>query len=233
MSISATYLLGHVARSKLSKEAAKGDHNLRRLVGHANLLDSIMLDLAEAEREQEAWLEETVSHNNKAQARVQTSSPSKNIKWVDRILEEDSDLEIPDASDDSESESDEEETEEQLASMPATRRARSPPPTLAHYDDDSDSESEEEYEEEYYDEDFEDNSLALTRTSSRRHEEQLPELVNDSDESDDESSPPNSPAPFTHSLVRDFADSLATRKAGSIQGPVISDERHTPLVTAY
>lgn len=48
MSITQTYYLAHTARGKLSHEAAQADHNLRLLVGHANLLDSLMLELAEA-----------------------------------------------------------------------------------------------------------------------------------------------------------------------------------------
>ena len=52
MSITQTYYLSHKARAKLSREAAQPDHDLRLLVGHANLLDSLMLELAEAEQEQ-------------------------------------------------------------------------------------------------------------------------------------------------------------------------------------
>lgn len=42
MSIAETYLLASKARAKLTKEAAKGDHDLRVLVSHANLLDNLM-----------------------------------------------------------------------------------------------------------------------------------------------------------------------------------------------
>ena len=51
MSITQTYYLAHKARSKLSSEASRPDHNLRLLVGHANMLDSLMLEPADAERE--------------------------------------------------------------------------------------------------------------------------------------------------------------------------------------
>ncbi|KAH3681604.1 hypothetical protein WICPIJ_007478 [Wickerhamomyces pijperi] len=37
-----TYLLAARARSKLTNEASKQEHDLRKLVGHANLLDNIM-----------------------------------------------------------------------------------------------------------------------------------------------------------------------------------------------
>lgn len=60
MSLTATYYIASSARAKLGKEACKPDHNLRLLVGHANLLDALMLDLHDAEREQEAWFNQTV-----------------------------------------------------------------------------------------------------------------------------------------------------------------------------
>lgn len=53
MSITQTYFLAHSARSKLSREASRADHDLRLLVGHANMLDHLMIDLANAEQEQE------------------------------------------------------------------------------------------------------------------------------------------------------------------------------------
>lgn len=40
MSITEQYWVASTARSKLSKAAAQTEHNLRLLVGHANLLDS-------------------------------------------------------------------------------------------------------------------------------------------------------------------------------------------------
>ncbi|KAL6247116.1 hypothetical protein RBB50_005459 [Rhinocladiella similis] len=55
LNITQTYFLAYTARGKLSHEAAQADHNLRLLVGHANMLDSLMLDLANAEQEQERW----------------------------------------------------------------------------------------------------------------------------------------------------------------------------------
>jgi len=61
MSITQTYFLAHSARGKLSREAARPDHDLRLLVGHANMLDSLMVDLANAEQEQERWFNKTVS----------------------------------------------------------------------------------------------------------------------------------------------------------------------------
>lgn len=44
-----TYYVAHRARGKLSREAARKSHDLRQMVGHANMLDSLMLVLDEAE----------------------------------------------------------------------------------------------------------------------------------------------------------------------------------------
>ncbi|ROT36042.1 hypothetical protein SODALDRAFT_328423 [Sodiomyces alkalinus F11] len=60
MSITQTYYLAHKARAKLAYEASRADHDLRLLVGHANLLDSLMFELADAEREQESWFNQSV-----------------------------------------------------------------------------------------------------------------------------------------------------------------------------
>jgi hypothetical protein len=81
MSVTQTYYLAHTARGKLSHEAAKADHNLRLLVGHANLLDSLMLELAEAEQEQESWFNQSVKKASK------TEEP-KHIQWADAIVED-------------------------------------------------------------------------------------------------------------------------------------------------
>src|SRR5277367_2710699 len=115
MSITQTYYLAHTARGKLSSEAARADHNLRLLVGHANLLDSLMLELAEAEQEQESWFNQSVKKANK------TEEP-KHIQWADAIIEdpeEDWQAEDADSSDsDSEYDSDEDvEMETGIASL--------------------------------------------------------------------------------------------------------------------
>lgn len=47
MSVTQIYYLAHKARAKFSREAAQPDHDLRLLVGHANMLDSLMIELAE------------------------------------------------------------------------------------------------------------------------------------------------------------------------------------------
>lgn len=49
-----TCLLAAKARSKLTREASRADHNLRILVSHANLLDNLMDNLAAHREEQKA-----------------------------------------------------------------------------------------------------------------------------------------------------------------------------------
>lgn len=60
MAYTQTFQLAQRARGKLQREASQHDHNLRLLVGHANLLDSLMIALSEAEREQEQWFNDAV-----------------------------------------------------------------------------------------------------------------------------------------------------------------------------
>ena len=176
MSLTQTYYLAHTARGKLSKEAARGDHDLRLLVGHANLLDGLMLDLANAEQEQESWFNQTVKSAAKA------SQEPKHIQWADTIPEElEEAVEEEFYAEDSDSDSDSDDDEEMQSTQPITLRKvpqAATTITTTEYDEDEDME----------DEDYEDD-LALTRTSSAHPPELLHE---DSDsESEDDSMPPS------------------------------------------
>lgn len=196
MSVTQTYYLAHTARKKLTREASRADHDLRLLVGHANLLDTLMLDLADAEQEQERWFNQTVSGVNKSVPQ----SERRHIQWADTLVEdpeEDWDPEdVSDAdsdlSDDSDDLSDDEyELNEDFT--PVRHRAPSPVAIVTEKevsaDDDSDSDSEFEYED---DEDLSD--LTLTRSPSRQSP---PELLPDSDgESEDDAMPPSPPQPM-------------------------------------
>jgi len=107
MSIAQTYFLAHSARGKLSKEAARPDHDLRLLVGHANMLDSLMLDLANAEQEQERWFNNIVSGSQEEE--------EERHRHVETIVEEpEADWEAEDA------ESSDEESEDEAEEKPAT-----------------------------------------------------------------------------------------------------------------
>ncbi|PTB43121.1 uncharacterized protein TrAFT101_001679 [Trichoderma asperellum] len=175
MSITQTYYLAHKARAKLSREAAQPDHDLRLLVGHANLLDSLMLELAEAEREQERWFNQSVRNSKSTSA----ANNKRHIQWADRIEEEAVDEEEydSDSSVDSDDESDYDEMEEN------TRTTISPASTIKVVEDEvmADDDLEEDYA-----------HLGLVRTPS--HSNSPPELVDhESDESSDDEAMPPSP----------------------------------------
>lgn len=188
MSLTQTYYLAHTARGKLSKEASRADHDLRLLVGHANLLDGLMLDLADAEREQESWFNQTVKGATTA------SEERRRVQWADTIPEEAVDEEEEDeeeddddviqeswenGSSDDESESDEEEI--RVAPTVPLRRQSRPEVTVRPVALEEDMEVDDD----------DDDDLTLTRTSSHP-----PELLHESDsESDDDAMPPSPPQP--------------------------------------
>jgi hypothetical protein len=211
MSISQTYLVASSARSKLGKEASKADHNLRRLVGHANLLDALMLELRDAERQQDAWFNRTVQSAKKEEDR--------HIQWADTIPEEDDVEEALDS--DSDSDSDFDEAEFEMATP--LRRIRSPPITITSRPLDE----EEEDEDEMYEDLEQSPELALTRTSSHP-----PELVHDSDSEDDSppSSPPQPVFEFNEKTIFNFT--ISKKSAQSFDRPIIQ-EHAAPLVEAY
>ena len=182
MSVTQTYFLAHTARGKLSSEASRADHNLRLLVGHANLLDSLMLDLAEAEQEQESWFNQSVRKASKP-------AEQKHIQWADAVVEdpeEDWQAEDADSSDSSDSDSDYSSDDDiehaEFASLRRPLTASYSAEAAADEDEEIDDDGEEDYEE-----------LALTLTQS--HGTSPPDLEHDSgDSSDDDSLPPSPPA---------------------------------------
>ncbi|KAL8693398.1 MAG: hypothetical protein Q9224_003760 [Gallowayella concinna] len=172
MSLTQTYYLAHTARGKLSKEAARADHNLRRLVGHANLLDGLMLDLADAEREQQSWFNQTVKGATKA------SEPPRHIQWADSMEEA-----IEDDDEYSDSDSDSDDEVEKIPQIPVRRLPQeSAPVPMVTMEEDSDEEMEDDEEENV-------EGLALTRT----HSNQPPELLHESDSESDDDMPPSPP----------------------------------------
>lgn len=208
MSLTQTYYLAHTARGKLSREASQADHDLRLLVGHANLLDTLMLDLAEAEKEQETWFDQT----------VKSASEEPKVQWAEK-KSEDVAVEEWDA-DSSDSDSDGYEEIEDIRRA-APRRLRSPPPptTITTMEVDSDSDEEEDDEDE-------DGPLALTRTSSQHTPELLHELDSDSEDDSAPSSPEEIEVPldafsekqrqaiattafYHHTAVQDISDKSA------------------------
>jgi hypothetical protein len=193
MSVSQTYFLAHTARGKLSSEASRADHNLRLLVGHANLLDSLMLELAEAEQEQETWFNQSVRTASKP-------SEPRHIQWADAVVEdpeEDWQAEDADSSDSSDSDSDysdDEEIEEVAASLR---------PTTSHTEVEEVEEFEDDGAEDY-------DELALHLTPS--HSASPPDLEHDdsSDSSDDDALPPSPPADVRPSFSQKQRQQIAT-----------------------
>jgi len=181
MSVTQAYFLAHKARGKLSSEAARPDHNLRLLVGHANLLDSLMLDLAEAEREQESWFNQSVRG-------AAPKSEDRHIQWADSVPEPEQDWHAEDAeSDSSDDDSDFSDDDEDVEMADAVSLQRIHSHTVKDYIYQHMEEDEDELEDE--EEDF--AELALQRSPS--HSGSPPELDHDSDTSEDESMPPSPP----------------------------------------
>ena len=202
MSLTQTYYLAHSARAKLSKEAARADHNLRLLVGHANLLDSLMLDLAEAEREQESWFNQTVT---------KASQPSKHIQWADTLSEEEEE------EDDYSWDGSDADDEEYSSSMSVPLRIAPTPSVSAVEVEEVDEETDDSED---------DEDLALTRTSSRTP----PELVHEHDsdsESDDDSLPPSPQSQIEIDFVPSkqvATDSILPKTAASSISPTADDD---------
>jgi hypothetical protein len=187
MSLSQTYFLAHTARGKLSKEAARGDHDLRMLVGHANLLDGLMLDLADAEREQESWFNQTV----RDAAAAPQKADAKRVTWADSLPAVTED-------DDSDSESEADEDDMVITTATAAHLASS----ATAIDLDSDEEEDDEI----------DAGLQLTRTPSRSSPPELSHGHDSESDSEDEEMPPSPPAPRMQ-----FAQPAAAKKQESLR----------------
>jgi hypothetical protein len=214
MSLTQTYYIAASARSKLGKEACRADHDLRLLVGHANLLDSLMIELQDAERQQEAWFNQTMAKASK------TEEP-RHIQWADSIAEEDEE------SDSSDSESD---CEDDFDMIPMPRRIAQAPIQITTMEVD-----EDEDEEEYYDDMEDDAELTLTRVPSQI--QSPPELVYEEDSEDD--SPPTSPPTASLEFSEKEAMLTTTFYAGKTQSKYLDDDEplfmdtNAPLITSY
>ena len=100
MSLAETYFLATRARSKLSKAASRHDHDLRVLVAHANMLDSVMDSLAEKRRLEKSMLNTAAAEREAANAAVAFDD------------EDDDEEYFSDSDTDSDSDEEEEEEEE-------------------------------------------------------------------------------------------------------------------------
>lgn len=216
MSIRTTYYLAHAARGKLSHEAAQADHELRKLVGHANLLDSLMLELAEAEQEQESWFNNSVRGAQK--------NERAHIQWADTVAEEQEEEEEEayvesDSSESSDSDDyDEEEMETGFATLQRVQ-SRTQYPTTQHIEEEDEEEYEDDGEEDYA-------QLSLQRTWSHSSAPSSPpELTLDLEEdssSEDEHMPPSPPTDSIQSF---------TSKSTKEQPPLFNDGFYLPKRT--
>ncbi len=221
MSITQTYFLAHKARAKLSTQAARPDHDLRLLVGHANLLDTLMLELADAEREQESWFNQSVRGASQQQQQQQQQKDSRRVQWAEMVVEEpeedwqaedaevDADSDSDASSDSSFDDSDEDDYEDDSASSPELydedvvmadaaplRRVASNVVVVSEKpQEDKDGYATEEEDEE--DDERNQPRLSLTRSASHSaHLSSPPELIVEEDSdasSDDEALMPPSP----------------------------------------
>ncbi|KAK2850659.1 hypothetical protein FQN49_005439, partial [Arthroderma sp. PD_2] len=82
MSLTQTYFLAQLARQKLLLAARRADRDLRILAAHANLLDGLMAELAEAENEQEDWFNQSVSCANAGN--TTTATTIKGVQVTER-----------------------------------------------------------------------------------------------------------------------------------------------------
>lgn len=80
VSLTDTYSVATTCKSKLGQEAARGELQLRRLVGHANMLDMLMGELMNKERACEARLNE--------QIRSGPQPKQRRVQFIDTIVEE-------------------------------------------------------------------------------------------------------------------------------------------------
>lgn len=204
-SITQTYSLAHIARRKLAREASRSDLHLGRLVGHANLLDSLMSELVRAEREQQQWL--------LAQSRkMQRPEGARHIQWADCVVEDEAtdDWNSSDADSNAEGEYDDERLEmgedddedmetDMEADMVSVRRVSSyrilpSVTTLTRPSTPNPSHKIDHVE-------------ILQLEFSPSHSS-LPELDHDSDSSEDESMPPSPPADRVSSFFLDDSPTI-------------------------
>jgi hypothetical protein len=210
MSLTQTYYIAASARSKLGKEACRADHNLRLLVGHANLLDSLMVELQDAERQQEAWFNQTMAKASKAEE-------PRHIQWADSIAED------SDEEEDSDSES---ECDEDFDMLPMPRHIMQAPVQISTMEIDED-------DEEFYDDMEDDSDLALTRVSSQS--QSPPELTFEEDSDDDllPASPPNASLEFSEKEAIMTTSYYSSKQHTHIMEdqPLFMDA--APLITSY
>lgn len=223
MSITQSYFLAHTARRKLSREAARPDHNLRLLVGHANMLDTLMYELAEAEAAQEKWFQTNLDARREEQLAEKEEVKQRHIQWADavKVDVDERDLDGSDSEsseeeyEDSEYDEDEEEEFELLVRGRVAEKVSVKPSTTSFTMITAPASStpvittheilEEEFEDNIADEEA-DLSLALHRTSSHIHDN-ITVIEPPSPTTSETDSEPSSPPLLTHDMSSDSEES--------------------------
>lgn len=202
-----TLYLAHVARQKLALEASYDDLDLRVVVGHANLLDNLMMYLATTEQEPEPKQEQTrVAYFNQSRHRQLNTINKNRLAGLDGE-EQQADNLSDDDNDDDDSTDDETEFQHIDSKTVAVSELS---------DTDSDDQAEEEF--------------ALVRTKSHHSPPELfhdcesdpdatrtkshhspPELFHDSESEPDEG--PESPPMAEESLARLFTAAMKFQSA--------------------
>jgi hypothetical protein len=172
-----------------------------------------MIDLADAEREQEAWFNQSVRKASKPET-------SRVAQWTSAIEELE---ELDEESDDSDLESDDGHdnySDEVMADLPQPKT----PATISIAITTSEIEAYDDDEDEY------DEDLALTRVISHHSP---PELTLDSDESEsDEESMPSSPENSTYDLTEKQRRMITTTSFYDMQDAVMQQAANQPMIAA-
>lgn len=191
------------------------DHNLRLLVGHANLLDSLMLELADAEREQESWFNQSV--RSASQPEKPSTTANGHIQWADTIAEEEEDEDdYYESSSDDDSDLDE---DVEMADAVSLRRVPSHTGPKALPQSPRMEVIEIDMEDDFEDDDDEEDYAQLTLTRSPSHHSitsSPPELEHDLDESsEDEAMPPSPPSTMLPTFEQKQKESQSIAKAAT------------------
>lgn len=214
MSITQTHILARKARSKLAHEAGRSNHEMRRLVGHANLLDVLIRHIFEAESEQETWFNETIQDASNAAYEAELSS-NEQIGWlpVDETLydsssSEEDESDVYDDEDDYSDDDEPEYTYNLSRSLPKAQVLRFETAVgVKEITIDGESDSA--------DSDEDDEGLFPLRRTSSSSIHTPPALVDDSSSSEDEDAS-NPPSPKQTPLEPSELPWLKTRESSSI-----------------
>ena len=159
-----TYFVASTCRIKLGREADRADHQLRLLVGHANLLDMLMEEMMDAEKGEERRLNALIRAAPKPQQ-------TRKVQWIDTITEELEESEDSDSDDDPDGAGDPEGNK-----VSPIRPAKSPLPRSSTNYIVEDEQLSDEYE--TNEDDGEDDGLTLRRWPSKGY---VPELISEGD----------------------------------------------------